>query len=132
MNKKKLLTGLVLILTGVWFYTALSTFKVEGDAFLGKLIIKEGTVRTADEVAEVLAKELDFDLEGAYKTGYAPIDVTEYLIQQPHNFPVTIYNGKLYEGRRTVPYFIPLSVCIIMVVSGVVMVLLSFKSKKAD
>jgi len=132
MNKKKLFTGLVLILIGMWFYTAISSFEVEEDASLGKLIIKEGTVRSADEVAEVLAKELDFDLEGAYKTGYSPLDVTEYLIQQPHKFPVTIYNGRLYEGRRTVSYLIPLSVCIVMVVAGVVMVLLSFKSKKTD
>ncbi len=132
MNKKKLFIGLALILAGVWCYTALSTFAVDDTSFPNKLIIKEGTVRSSDEIAEVLAKELGFDLEGAYKTGYTSADVLEYLMQQPHNFPVTFYDGKFYEGRKTVSYLIPLSVCILMIATGIVMVLLSLRSKKTD
>ncbi len=130
MNKKYLFIGLVFILTGIWFYTALSTFEVDDTSSPGKLIIKEGTVRTADEIADILAKELGFDLEGAYKTGYAPADVIEYLMQQPHEFPVTFYNGKFYEGRRTVPYLMPLAVCILLIVTGTGLFLFGLKSKK--
>lgn len=132
MNKKKLFIGLALLLTGIWFYTALSTFAVDDTSFPGKLIIKEGTVRSSDEIAEVLSKELGFDLEGAYQTGYTSTDVLEYLMQQPHNFPVTFFDGKFYEGRKTVSYLIPLSVCILMIATGIVMVLLSLRSKKTD
>ncbi len=132
MNKKKLFIGLALILIGTWFYMSLSTFAVDDTSFPVKLIIKEGTVRSSDEIAEVLAKELGFDLEGAYKTGYTSADVLEYLMQQPHNFPVTFYDGKFYEGRKTVSYLIPLSVCILMIATGIVMVLLSLRSKKTD
>jgi hypothetical protein len=132
MNRKKLYIGLALILTGLWFYAALSTFEVDDTSFPGKLIIKEGTVRSTDEIAEVLAKELGFDLEGAYKTGYTPADVTEYLIRQPHKFPVTFYIGKFYEGRITVSRLIPLSVCILIITAGIVMIFLSLKSNKPD
>lgn len=132
MNKKNLFIGLALILTGIWCYTALSTFEVDDTSFPGKLIIKEGTVRSSDEIAEVLAKELGFDLEGAFKTGYTSADVSEYLMQQPHKFPITFYNGKFYEGRKTVPYLIPLSACILMIVTGAVMIILSLKFRKTD
>jgi hypothetical protein len=132
MNKKKLFIGLALIVTGIWFYTALSTFEVDDTSFPSKLIIKEGTVRSSDEIAEILAKEMGFDLEGAYKTGYTSMDVLDYLMQQPHQFPVTFYEGKFYEGRKTVSYLIPLSVCILLIFTGLIMVLLSLKSKKTD
>jgi len=130
MNKKKLIAGLILILMGIWFYTALSSFKVDDSSFPSKLIVREGAVRSADEVAEVLSNELGFDLEGAYKSGYTSRDVLEYLMQQPHNFPVTFYKGKFYEGRKTVPYLIPVSVCILLVISGIVITLTGLKSKK--
>lgn len=130
MKKKNLFIGLAFILAGIWFYSALSTFKVDDTSFPSKLIIKEGTVRASDEVAEVLAKELGFDLEGAYKTGYSPTDVLDYLMQQPHKFPVTFYEGKFYEGRKTVPYLVPLSICVLIIFIGLVMVLLGMKSKK--
>ncbi|MBI4707829.1 MAG: hypothetical protein HY761_07900 [Candidatus Omnitrophica bacterium] len=131
MNKKYLFIGLVFILIGIWFYTALSTFEVDDTSFPGKLIIKEGKVRTEDEVAGILAKELGFDLEGAYKTGYTSADVIEYLIKQPHEFPVSFYEGKFYEGRKTVPYLIPLAVCIFLIVTGTGICLFGLKSKKA-
>lgn len=130
MNKKKLSIGITIILTGIWFYAAISTFDVDDTSFPGKLIIKEGAVRTADEIAEVLSGELGFDLEGAYKTGYTSNDVIEYLMQQPHSFPVTFYKGKFYEGRKTVPSLIPVSICVIMVITGIGMTLTSLKPKK--
>lgn len=132
MKRKKLFIGSAFILTGIWFYMALSTFAVDDTSSPSKLIIREGTVRSSDEIAEVLAKELGFDLEGAYKTGYSSADVIEYLVQQPHKFPVTFYDGKFYEGRKTVTYLIPVSVCILMIVIGVVMTIHSLKSGKTD
>ena len=130
MSKKKLFIGSTFILMGIWFYIALSTFEVDDTSFPSKLIIREGTVRTAEEIADVLAGELGFDLEGAYKTGYTSRDVLEYLMQQPHNFPVTFYKGKFYEGRKTVPYLMPVSFCTIVVITGIVMTLNSLKSGK--
>lgn len=130
MNKKKVLSGLVLIFIGIWFYTAISSFKIEENSFPERMIIQEGIVRTADEVAEALAKEMDFDLDGAYKSGYTPDDVIEYLIKEPHSLSVTFYDGQFYTGRRTVIHLIPLSVCIVLIIIGAVMVLVNLKSKK--
>jgi len=132
MNKKKLFIGLILVLLGIWFYTALSTFEVDDSAFPSRLIVREGTLRSADEVAEVLSNELGFDLEGAYKTGYTSRDVLEYLMQQPHSFPVTFHNGKFFEGRKTIPYLIPVFVCIALVIAGVIITLTGLKSKKTS
>lgn len=131
MNKKKVISGLVLIVIGIWFYTALSSFKIEENSFPKKMIIQEGTVRTADEVAEALAKEMHFDLDGAYKSGYTPIDVIEYLIKEPHSLSVTFHEGQFYTGRRTVLHLIPLSVCVVLIIMGAVMVLVNLKSKKS-
>ena len=130
MNKKKLLLGLVFILLGIWVYTALSTFKVEEGSDPERIIIKEGVVRTEDEVAEALAGDLGFDLEGAYRSGYTPMHVVEYLINQPHKYPVTFYNGKYYEGRKTVLSFIPLSVSIFLAMIGAGIILSGVGSKK--
>ncbi|MEW6600691.1 MAG: hypothetical protein AB1499_06950 [Nitrospirota bacterium] len=132
MNKKKLFIGVILVLAGIWFYAALSSFKVDDTSFPSKCIMKEGTVRSADEIAEVLSEELGFDLEGAYKSGYTSSDVLEYLMHQPHSFPVTFYNGKFYEGRKTIPYLVPLSVCIILALAGIVMIVSGLKSKKSE
>ncbi len=133
MNKRKLLIGLALVLIGAWFYFALSTFKIEdteNDLFAKKIVIREGTVRSEDEVAEALSKELDFDLKGAYKTGYTPVHVIEYLINQPHNYRIAFYDGKFYEGRKTVPYIIPAMICMLIALAGIAVILAGFKSRK--
>jgi hypothetical protein len=130
MNKKNIYIGIFLILIGAWFYAALSTFKTDDRSFPKKLVIEEGTVRTEDEVAEAISREMGFDLEGAYKTGYSPRDVSEYLIKYPHSLSITFYDGKYYEGRNTVPYFIPLSVCMFLFVIGIIMILSGLKSRK--
>ena len=123
MNLRNILIGLLFILIGVWIYTSLSTFKVEEGSNSKRLIIREGMIRTEDEVAEKLAKDMGFDLEGAYKTGYTSMHIVEYLIKEPHEYPVTFYNGRYYEGRKTVLYLIPLSICIVLVLIGVVIIL---------
>ena len=132
MDRKKIFTGLTVIIIGVWFYFALSTFQTEEHTFLKKLIIKEGTIRTEEEVAEALANNMGFDLEGAYKSGYTSSDVIEYLIQEPHTLSVTYHEGRFYQGRRTVPYIIPLAVCILFVLTGMLILLFALKSRKSD
>ncbi len=132
MNRKRIFTGLAVFIIGVWFYFALSTFQTEENTFLKRLIIKEGTIRTEEEVAEALAKDMGFDLEGAYKSGYTSSDIIEYLINEPHTLSVTYHEGIFYQGRRTIPYIIPLSVCIVLMVAGAVIILLSLKSGKRD
>ena len=131
MKRKIVFIGIAFIVIGAWIYTALSSFGVEDTSFPKRLVIKEGTVRTDVEVAEALAKEMGFDLEGAYKTGYTPIDVANYLMQEPHTLSITLYEGKFYHGRRTVPYFIPLSICILLISIGVIMILSGIKAKKS-
>jgi hypothetical protein len=131
MKRKIVFIGIAFIVIGAWIYTALSSFGVEDKSFPKRLIINEGTVRTEVEVAEALAKEMDFDLEGAYKTGYTPMDVANYLMQVPHTLSITFYDGKFYHGRRTVPYFIPLSICILLISIGVIMILSGIKAKKS-
>jgi hypothetical protein len=131
MNLRNVLIGLIFILLGVWTYTALSTFKIEEDSDPARIIIREGVIRTEDEVAEKLAKDMGFDLEGAYKTGYTSMHIVEYLIKEPHEYPVTFYNGKYHEGRKTVLYLIPFSICIFLVLIGVGIILSKGKSKKA-
>jgi hypothetical protein len=131
LNKKNILIGLVFILIGIWFYSALSSFATEEDSFPKKIILREGVVRTEFEVAEALSKEMDFDLEGAYKTGYTSIDVAEYLIKEPHDLSVTFYDGRFYEGRKTVPYIIPLAVCMLLILIGAGMILFNLKPKKS-
>ena len=128
---KKIVIGLACILLGVWFYTALSTFSIDDKSFPKQLIIREGTERTAQEVAEALTEEMGFDLEGAYKSGYAAMDVVEYLMQQPHELAVTFYEGGLYEGRKTVPYIIPLAICIVLIIGGVITAVFGLKSRQS-
>lgn len=129
MNKKGVFIGCVLVLIGLWFYFALSSFEVEKHSFPKRLIIKKGIVRTEDEVAQTLSEEIGFDLEGAYKTGYTPADVIDYLIKEPHSYSVTLYNGAYYEGRRTIPRIFPLAVCIGLIIAGAGMILFNFKSR---
>ena len=131
MSKKKVFIGITIALIGIWFSMALSTFTVDETSFPKKLIIQEGTVRTADEVAEALSKEMGFDLEGAFKSGYTSMEVVNYLIKEPHKLDITMHDGTFYQGRKTVPRIVPLSISIIFIVLGTVMTLLGFKSKKA-
>ena len=80
----------------------MSSFKIEEGSSPERLVIREGAIRTEDEVAQKLSEDMGFDLEGAYKTGYTPRHVIEYLITEPHEFDVTFYNKRFYEGRMTV------------------------------
>ena len=130
MNKKNVFIGIGLILIGVWFYSSLGSFEVEEDSFPQELIIREGTVRTEREIAEALSKEAGFDLEGAYKTGYTPMDVIDYLMNQPHKLSVTNYKGRFYLDRKTVPYIIPLAICILIILTGIIITLYNLKSRK--
>ncbi len=128
---KKIIIGAACILLGLWFYTALSSFSLDEKSFPKQLIIREGTERTAEEVAEALSEEMGFDLEGAYKSGYDAENVVEYLVQQPHKLAVTSYEGRLYEGRKTVAYIIPLAVCIVLIIAGVIIALSGLRSRKS-
>ena len=130
MNKKKAIVGAALILMGIWFYMALSTFEVEEDAFMDNLVINKGIVISEDKVAEALSQEMGFDLEGAYKSGYTSSDVIEYLINEPHEFPVTYHNGEFYQGRKTVHYIIPLIICAVLILTGSIILLVGLRSKK--
>jgi hypothetical protein len=130
MNKKNILVGVIFILISVWFYSALSTFKVVPGSVPQSIIVREGVERSVEEVAEALANEMGFDLEGAYKSGYTPIDVVEYLIREPHKYPISFHNGKFYEGRITVLRIFPLSACIILFLIGLGIIIFKGKSKK--
>ncbi len=132
MNSKKIFIGILFILAGIWIYSAISTFNIEENTFPERLIIKEGIVRTEVEVAEALSKEMGFDLEGAYKSGYAPSDVADYLMKQPNSLSITLHEGEFYQGRKTVPRIIPLSVSILLMITGAVLILFNLKSTKPD
>ncbi len=127
MNKKNIILGIILVIISVWIYTAMSTFKVLPGSSPKSLIIRDGVERTAGEVADALSEEMGFDLEGAYKTGYAPEDVVEYLISQPHTRRISFHRGKYFEGRITILNIIPLMVCIVFFIMGTV--ILIFKGK---
>lgn len=131
MNKKNIITGFIFILIGIWFYSALSSFKIEEGSNPKKIIIREGVVRTEDEVAKALSDEMGFDLDGAYKTGYTSMDVVEYLMKEPHKRSFIFYKGRFYEGRVTVWYVFPLSVCILLIVVGAVIIASAVRSKKS-
>lgn len=122
---------MVFIVIGIWIYTALSALETEENSFPKKIILREGIVRTEEEVAEVLAREMDFDLQGAYKSGYSAADVVEYLIREPHKYPVSVYEGRFYEGRMTILYIIPLAVCIVSVIVGAGIIILKGKHTKS-
>ena len=93
MNTKNTVLGIIIILLSVWIYSAMSSFKIEEGSDPERLVIREGNIRTEDEVAQKLSEEYGFDLEGAYKTGYTPRQVVEYLIGEPHDFDVTFYKN---------------------------------------
>ena len=119
MNIKNTVLGIIIILLSVWIYSAISSFKIEEGSNPERLVIREGNIRTEDEVAEKLSEDMGFDLEGAYKTGYTPRHVVEYLIAEPHEFDVTFYNNNFYEGRLTILRMIPLAVCIFLAIIGI-------------
>jgi hypothetical protein len=131
LNKRNIITGLIFILIGIWFYSALSSFKIEEGSDPNKIIIREGVVRTETEVAKALSDEMGFDLEGAYKSGYTSIDVVEYLIKEPHERSFVFHEGRFYENRITVWRLLPLSVCIILIVVGAVIIIFTGKTKKS-
>lgn len=119
MNKRNTVLGIIIILLSVWIYSAMSSFKIEEGSDPERLVIREGIIRTEEEVAEKLSKEMGFDLEGAYKTGYTPRHVAEYLIGEPHEFDVTFYNNSFYQSRMTIPRMIPLILCIFLFIVGI-------------
>jgi hypothetical protein len=131
MNIRNIISGFIIAAIGVWIYFAMSSFEIEEGSNPKKLVIREGNVRTETEVAKALADEMNFDLEGAYKTGYTPMDVVEYLINHPHKRSFSFYEGRWYEGRITLLRIVPLSVCIIFIVIGVAMVIFAGRSKKS-
>ena len=122
-KRKSIITGIFLILLSIWFYNAISTFEIEKDSDPKRIIIKEGTVRTETFVAKELSTDMGFDLEGAYKTGHRPSDVIDYLINEPHNYSVTLYNGRYYEGRTTLLYSIPFFTSVFILIAGILIIL---------
>ncbi len=131
MKLTNIVIGTTLIILSIWFYLSLSTFPVEKGDEIKRIVIKEGIARTIDEVAMVLSEENGFDLEGAYKSGYKPVDVVEYLIKAPHDYSVTFYEGEYYEGRQTVLHIIPFLVCVFLAILGVGIILPKRKFKKS-
>ncbi len=129
MNRKRVFISAVFVFLGVWFYFALSTFKVEERSDHKRLIIKEGAVRSERDAAELLALELEFDLKAAYESGYTTVDVIEYLINQPHEYDVSVYNGIYYEGRKTIAPTLPYAVCVVLIIIGVMNILLNIRHK---
>ena len=127
MNKKYIIIGTIFILIGAWFYAALSALKIEQGSDPKKIIIRDGIIRTEDELAYALAEDMGFDLKGAYKVGYTPRDVVDFLIKEPHKYKITVYNNRFYEGRITVRYAIPLSICIFLIFLGAGIIIKALK-----
>jgi hypothetical protein len=42
MNRKALITGVLLLMLGLWFYLALSTFEVEEGAVMKRTVLRNG------------------------------------------------------------------------------------------
>ena len=126
MNKKNIILGIVLVISSVWIYSAMSSFEEVPGSLPTSLVIRAGVERTAGEVAAALSEEMGFDLEGSYKSGYSPEDVVEYLIDEPHSRPISFFRGKYYEGRITILRIIPFMVCIVFFIIGLVLI---FKRK---
>lgn len=130
MNKRNIATGIFFIIIGVWFYLSLSSFEIEKGTDPKTLVIRQGILRTDTEIAEALASETGFDLKGAYQMGYSPRHVVDYLMKRPHKLLVAYYDGEFYEGRITVPYIYPLTVCIIVTFIGIGMVIFTGKRRE--
>jgi len=130
MNIKHTVLGIIIILLSVWIYAAMSSFKIEEGSEPERLVIREGAIRTEHEIAKKLSEEVGFDLEGAYKTGFTPRHVVEYLIAEPHEFDVTFYNNSFYEERMTILRMIPLSISIFLAIIGIAFVTPKNKFKR--
>ena len=130
MNTRYIFLAVVLISSGVWIYFAQSLLDAEETNGRKKIIIKEGIERTDAEVAAFLAKETGFDIEGAFTTGYTTGDVIDYLMRQPHKYPVSYYQGRYYEGRITVTRIYPVAVSSLLIITGVVILILKGRGRK--
>jgi len=129
MNKRNIFIGFIFILISIWMYSALSSFSVLPGPFPKSIVIREGIERPVDEVAKKLADDFGFDLDGAYRSGYTPSDIVEYLISQPHTFDVSFYEGRFYEGRVTVLHILPFSVCIFLFLAGTAIIIFKGRVK---
>lgn len=129
MINKRTVSGVILIIISIWFYAALSSFEVVADSFPKSIIVREGIERSANDVAKKLADELGFDLDGAYKSGYNTNNVIEYLISQPHNYRISFYKGKYYEGRITILHILPFSACIFLFLTGLAIIIFRRKTR---
>ena len=107
----------------MWLFISLSFLKVEQGSNPKRVIIREGIIRSEEELAHALAYDTDFDLKGAYERGYTPGDVVDYLVKQPHKYSFAFYDNRFYEGRITVLYIIPLSVCLFLIVLGTAIIM---------
>ncbi|RJQ49627.1 MAG: hypothetical protein C4538_01915 [Nitrospiraceae bacterium] len=121
---------MIFIVIGIWLYAVQSLLPSEDESSPQKIILKEGTLRTDVEIAEALAYEMGFDLEGAYRTGYTTGDIIDYLKKEPHKYSFSVYQGKYYEGRITLAKMIPLAAGIICIMIGILVLLLKGRSKK--
>ncbi len=131
INKRNILIGIVFIVIGLWFYFALSSFEIEDNRNTKKIVVKEGVVRAGNELARELAMEIGYDLDEAYKTGFNPRDVIEYLRKDAHNFSITLHEGRYYEGRVMIPYKYPFAVCVIIIFIGAGLIVFTGFRKKS-
>jgi cytochrome c-type biogenesis protein CcmH/NrfF len=123
LNTKNITIGIIFILIGVWLFISLSFLKVEQGSNPKRVIISEGILRSEEELAHALAEDINFDIKGAYEKGYTSRDVLDYLVKQPHKYSFAFYNNRYYEGRITVLYIIPLSVCLFLIVLGTAIII---------
>ena len=113
----------------MWLFISLSFLKVEQGSNPKRVIIREGIIRSEEELAHALAYDTGFDLKGAYARGFTSRDVVDYLVKQPHEYSFAFYDNRFYEGRITVLYIIPLSVCLLLIVLGTAIIIKKSKSK---
>ena len=132
MNIKNIIIGIICIIVSLWLAAALYVLKIEEGSDPEKLIISEGIERTYEELAEALARDIDFDLESAYKEGYTSRDVVNYLIRQPHKYSLTLYRNRFYEGRITIPYIIPFLICIVFFLLGAACIITEAGKRKGE
>ena len=131
INKKNILIGIVLIVIGLWFYFALSSFEIEKGYDSKKIIVKEGEVQAENELAKDLAMEMGFDLEGAYQAGHTPRNIIEFLMEESSDFSITFYEGRYYDGRVTILYKYPFAVCVLFIFVGAVLIVFTGFRKKS-
>lgn len=130
MNRKAIITGVLFLVFGLWFFLALSTFEVEESAVMKRIIVRTGIEMSREEVARELADKADFDLEGARDMGYSTDDIIVYLMNAPVNASITISGGKFYAGRETVPYILPFSVTVFFLLLGAFLILFGLLRKR--